>query len=183
MGNLRNVCAKAALASVIAIILTGGNAGRAQQPPSASVFSDVTRSAWYSVNSAVLAAAKKMPEEHYAFRPAKDTRTFGQVLGHLIGEHFAICGAVTGRPIPAVAFEKIGDKEKLVNALQDSSALCDLAYGLLTDENAAFRYVVFNTFATRLSLLTDTIAHDNEHYGNLATYMRIKGITPPGGGQ
>ena len=30
--------------------------------------------------------------------------------------------------------------------------------------------------ATRLIL---NFAHNNEHYGNLVTYMRIKGIVPP----
>jgi hypothetical protein len=24
-----------------------------------------------------------------------------------------------------------------------------------------------------------TIAHNNEHYGNIVTYLRIKGIVPP----
>jgi uncharacterized damage-inducible protein DinB len=30
-----------------------------------------------------------------------------------------------------------------------------------------------------LSILTLTIAHNNEHYGNMVTYLRIKGIVPP----
>jgi uncharacterized damage-inducible protein DinB len=154
---------------------------RAQQP--AAPFSDVTRSAWYSTNDLLLAAAKKMPEEHYGFRPAKDTRTFGEIIGHLASEHYALCSAVTGRRATVTGIEKLTAKEALVGVLQDSIALCDMAYGLLTDENASFRYFVFNTSATRLQLLTDTVTHDNEHYGNLATYMRIKGVTPPGRGQ
>ncbi len=124
-----------------------------------------------------------MPEQHYGFRPAKDTRTFAEIIGHLVGEHYAVCGAVSGRPAPATNFEKLSSKDALTSALQDSIAICDMAYGLLTDENASFRYTVFNTMATRLELLTDTITHDNEHYGNLATYLRIKGVTPPGRGQ
>ena len=156
-------------------------AARAEQP--AAAFSDVTRSAWYHINGLILEAARKMPDEHYSFRPAKDTRTFGEIIGHLAGEHYAVCGAVTGRRPMVTGIEKLTAKEALVNALQDSIALCDMAYGLLTDENASFRYMVFDTSATRLELLTDTITHDNEHYGNLATYMRLKGVAPPGRGQ
>ena len=33
--------------------------------------------------------------------------------------------------------------------------------------------------AARSNQLTMVIVHGNEHYGNLVTYMRIKGIVPP----
>jgi len=181
MRRLRQAGLCAALLS-LAGIWQSSDPARARQPAS-SVFSDVTRSAWYNVNGLLLDAAKKMPDEHYSFRPVKQSRSFGEIIGHLADEHDAICGAVTGRAFAGAQSEKLTSKDALVGALQESIALCDLAYGLLTDENAAFRYRVFNTVATRLSLLTDIIAHDNEHFGNLATYMRMKGVIPPGGGQ
>lgn len=177
----RSRVASACAALVFMTALGRGTPALAQQPP--SPFSDVTRSAWYHINGLVLAAAKKMPEEHYGFRPAKDTRTFAEIVAHLAAEHYAVCGALTGRRTVVPDIEKLVAKEVLVKALQDSIALCDLAYGLLTDENASFRYMVFNTWGTRLELLTDTVTHDNEHYGNLATYMRIKGVAPPARGQ
>jgi uncharacterized damage-inducible protein DinB len=184
MRRLRETGLCALLLSVVVVLELHG-IGRAQQPAS-SVFSDVTRSAWYDVNALLIAAAKKMPDEHYSFRPVKSARSFGEIVGHLASEHYAICAAVTGRRVPPgqlAELEKLTSKDALVGALQDSVALCDMAYGLLTDENAAFTYTVFNTVRTRLGLLTDTITHDNEHYGNLATYMRLKGVSPPSGGQ
>lgn len=180
MRTVRRAVMRAALISAIAA-WPASRPARAQQAP--SVFSDVTRAAWYDVNSLLLSAARKMPQEHYAFRPVKDTRTFAEIVGHLVGEHYAICGALTGRPLPVARFEQLTKKEELVGVLQGSIELCDLAYGLLTDENAAFRYTVFGTVGTRLSLLTSNIAHDNEHYGSLAIYMRINGVMPPSGGQ
>jgi uncharacterized damage-inducible protein DinB len=27
--------------------------------------------------------------------------------------------------------------------------------------------------------LTFNVAHDNEHYGNMVTYLRLKGLVPP----
>lgn len=181
MRRLRHAGLCAALLS-LAGIWQSSDPARTRQPAS-SVFSDVTRSAWYDVNSLLMAAAKKMPDEHYAFRPVTQARSFGEIIGHVADEHYVVCGAVTGRGGPATQFEKQPLKASLVPALQDSIAICDLAYGLLTDENAAFRYVVFGTVGTRLSLLTAILAHDNEHYGNLATYLRINGVEPPGGGQ
>jgi hypothetical protein len=32
---------------------------------------------------------------------------------------------------------------------------------------------------TRLGVLTFNTAHNFEHYGNLVTYMRLKGLVPP----
>ena len=32
---------------------------------------------------------------------------------------------------------------------------------------------------SRLSRLYTVISHDNEHYGNIVTYMRMKGLVPP----
>jgi uncharacterized damage-inducible protein DinB len=54
-----------------------------------------------------------------------------------------------------------------------------MAYGLLSDENASFRYRAFNSEYSRLALLMSAITHDSEHYGNLVTYMRLKGVVPP----
>jgi hypothetical protein len=31
----------------------------------------------------------------------------------------------------------------------------------------------------RVNQLTQLLLHGNEHYGNLVTYMRMKGIVPP----
>jgi hypothetical protein len=33
--------------------------------------------------------------------------------------------------------------------------------------------------ATRIGLMDFNTAHTMEHYGNLVTYMRLKGIVPP----
>ena len=38
---------------------------------------------------------------------------------------------------------------------------------------------VFGRERTKLYLLTMNAIHDWEHYGNIVTYMRLKGMTPP----
>jgi hypothetical protein len=37
----------------------------------------------------------------------------------------------------------------------------------------------FGRNRSRLGVLAFNVSHDYEHYGNLVTYMRIKGIIPP----
>jgi hypothetical protein len=49
----------------------------------------------------------------------------------------------------------------------------------MTDATAVQMVKMFGSDAPRLSALTVNNMHDLEHYGNLATCMRIKGVVPP----
>jgi len=61
---------------------------------------------------------------------------------------------------------------------------CDGAYAMLTDANSmdivqGTRDDGTKAPVLRISRLIINFAHNNEHYGNLVTYMRIKSIVPP----
>ena len=49
----------------------------------------------------------------------------------------------------------------------------------LTDENAHETVKAFGQERNRLGVLWFNASHNLEHYGNLAVYMRTKGIVPP----
>ena len=49
----------------------------------------------------------------------------------------------------------------------------------MTDASAAQMVKFFDHDAPKLGVLTVNNMHDLEHYGNLVTYMRMKGIVPP----
>ena len=49
-------------------------------------------------------AAEKMPEANYAFKPTKDVRSFGQLIGH-IADASCSCSAVTGDKPPMGGFD------------------------------------------------------------------------------
>jgi len=38
---------------------------------------------------------------------------------------------------------------------------------------------MYGTTNNKLGALTFTVVHDSEHYRNIVTYLRIKGLTPP----
>jgi len=66
-----------------------------------------------------------------------------------------------------------------VKAISESIAYCDSAYAAMKDDPrmvAAFSETRKDT-PFRVMLLN--VTHDNEHYGNMVTYLRIKGIVPP----
>jgi len=126
-------------------------------------------------------SADKVSEADYAFQPTKDVRTFGQLLAHTANSQFSLCAGAKGEPNPNKDdFEKTAmTKAAIVKALADSFAYCDTVYLTLTDAKALELIKVGQNEVPRAARLISNIAHDNEHYGNLVTYMRIKGYVPP----
>jgi uncharacterized damage-inducible protein DinB len=131
-------------------------------------------------------AAENMPADEYAFRPTPELRNFGQIIGHLIKANFFFCSQVAGEKSPATTdYEQITAKAALIKALNDSLAYCDRVYAATTDANFIQPVQIANVVGTgstntvRGAMLMYNITHNNEHYGNLAVYMRLKGHVPP----
>ena len=125
-----------------------------------------------------------MAEADYAFKPVDSVRTFGQVLAHIAGANYLFCSAAKGEAAPHTEdeFEKTATtKAAIVKALDESLAYCDAAFAALTDKNAGDTVAMPFGMpkAPRVSPLMGNTGHLNEHYGNLVTYFRIKGIVPP----
>jgi uncharacterized damage-inducible protein DinB len=130
----------------------------------------------------VTRSAEKMSEEQYAFQPTKDVRTYGKVLAHIADANYFICSMGTGQksPVEMGSVEKTKTaKADIQKALAESYAYCEQALGSLTAAQAAESVDMFGMPQTRLSVLSFNVAHNFEHYGNLVTYMRLKGVVPP----
>lgn len=133
------------------------------------------------ISNAVVGAAEKMPEENYSFKPSPDVRTFGQLVGHVADANYMFCSQAVGEANPSKAsIEKSKtSKADLIAGLKEAVAYCDKAFSGMTD-TAGSRMVQFMSFhLAKLSLLSLNTAHTDEHYGNMVTYLRIKGIVPP----
>jgi uncharacterized damage-inducible protein DinB len=131
-------------------------------------------------------AAENMPAEEYDFRPTPQIRAFGQIIGHLANGNFFFCSQVAGEKSPATAnYEQITDKAALVKALNDSLTYSDGVYAATTDANFTQPLRIGPgvgmgpSDTVRGAALMFNIAHNNEHYGNIVVYMRLKGHVPP----
>jgi uncharacterized damage-inducible protein DinB len=128
----------------------------------------------------VVAAAQKMPEENYSFKPTPEVRSFGQLVGHVADANFMFCALVSGETMPQKDIEKTKtSKADLVAALKESVAYCNKVYDGMTDAKGAELTKFMDFKLARLSVLTVNTAHTDEHYGNMVTYMRLKGLVPP----
>jgi hypothetical protein len=143
----------------------------------------------YAANRKYIArTAEKMPEEFYGLRPGPqpEVRTFGQLIGHLANFNYRWCSDAKGEKNPKeeTDFEIVIAKADLVKALNGALTYCDGAYAMLTDANSmdivpGTRDDGTKAPVLRIGRLISNLAHNNEHYGNLVTYMRIKSIVPP----
>lgn len=158
--------------------------GPSSQGPDPTTQIGSVQSAYGSIKNLILRSVDKMPAEHFTFAPTADVRSFGQVLAHVVDANYLLCSPAAGAPSPngaelqKVENEKL-DREAVVQRLKDSFAWCDKAYAAITEANAADSLDLMKMKRPRLGLLWFHIAHAFEHYGNLVTYMRIKGIVPP----
>jgi uncharacterized damage-inducible protein DinB len=129
-------------------------------------------------------AAQSMPAPDYAFKPTPDVRSFGEVIGHVINANFLFCSQAKGEVSPSTAnHERTTDKAALVKALGDALRYCDEVYESTTDASAGQVVKLTGPGAggqsTRGLVLMFNTTHNNEHYGNLVLYLRLKGLVPP----
>src|SRR6476660_4902375 len=152
----------------------------AAQPPS-RVLTQATREQFDEVKGYLAKTAQKVPEDLYSFKPTPEVRSLGQIIGHVADANFGICSIAAGEKPPQSGFEKgKTSKADLVKGLNGSIAYCDKVLASMDDHKGMETVKFFNGSQTpRLAVLTFNNSHCNEHYGNLVTYMRLKGIVPP----
>lgn len=138
------------------------------------------KSMWQIMTNYVTAAAEQMPESEYAFRPVASVRSFGQQIAHVAGAQNMMCAAALGeKPTAEDEIEKtVTTKAGLVAALRASTQYCERAYAQ-PDAATVAPVSLFGMTMPRLNVLMLNATHNAEHYGNIVTYMRIKGMTPP----
>ena len=112
-------------------------------------------------------SAELVDDAKYSQRPTASVRTYLQLIAHVAdGNRWYCTGATTGKmPQWSDATEKTAKtKAEVVKALKDSNAACRAAY---------------SAAGSSVAPLIENIGHANLHYGNVITYLRVMGLTPP----
>jgi uncharacterized damage-inducible protein DinB len=168
-------------ALLLAAIASPLFAQQQQSAPAANVSVNAAKSIWQISSGFVVRSAEQMPESLFNFRPTPAVRSFGQIVAHVADAQYMFCSAALGEKAPVTgSFEKDATtKAAIVKAIKDATAYCERAYAQ-NDAQSADAITLFGQMqTTRLGSLIMNAAHDYEHYGNLVTYFRLKGMTPP----
>lgn len=144
------------------------------------------RGQYTMVKDWITKAAAAMPEAEYAFKPTPDVRSFGQLIGHIANSTAMICTMANGGKSPLTGnAEQLTSKAELQKALASAFAACDATWNAVTPAWNTETVSFFGGTHSRMTVLSFNTAHDFEHYGNVVTYLRLKGLVPPsspGGG-
>jgi uncharacterized damage-inducible protein DinB len=173
--------------AVIAAAVVGLHPGSVSAQRSAAPTQPVAqalRGAWDGAKKNIKESGDVMPEANFTFRPVDSVRTFGQILAHVAGANYEFCSAAKGEKSPHAEdeFEKTATtRAAILKAVGESLAYCDAVFAAQTDKSLgeAITMPFGMGPGTRAGALIGNVGHLNEHYGNLVTYFRIKGIVPP----
>ncbi|MGF6849676.1 putative damage-inducible protein DinB [Chitinophaga sp. W3I9] len=145
------------------------------------------------IENDILTTAEAMPESKYNFTPEdlhiknsvfKGARTFGGQIMHLATDNILIWSAITGDSIrPDIEDvngpKSITTKKDILDYLKASFKTGRKAISTLTDQNAMDMIDFRWRKLSRLDLAFYALTHANEHYGQMAIYLRMCGIVPP----
>ncbi len=180
---LRCLLLSLSLACVSAPVMaqtTDGSFADALSPSTAAV----VKAMHATIRRNLAEAAEEMSADEYAFKPTPQVRSFGQLVGHVANANFFFCSQAKGEQSPSTAdYEKVTERTVLVNALRDALVYCDGVYAATTDANFNQLAKVVGpnggSQAARGAVLFFNTTHNNEHYGNIVVYLRLKGHVPP----
>ncbi len=129
----------------------------------------------------IVATADMLSDEIYAFQPTDEVRTAGGLLAHIANSQYFFCSTAAGEASPVTdnLEETLEAKADIVAALGESFAYCASVYEGMDDATGAEMVSLMGNDMAKSAILAFNSAHNYEHYGNLVTYMRLNGITPP----
>ena len=155
--------------------------GRAQGTPTdqpARSSTAYARALWREVSTYLVKAATDAPDAVFAYKPTPEVRSFGETLDHVAASQNGYCRLALGQKAGGSgAGTGAKTKGEVIDALRSSNAVCEQAYAQ-TDSEAA-RPAYDGDKRSRLYMLLENATHDNEHYGNIVTYLRLNHLVPP----
>ncbi len=166
-----------AVAALLAVALqAGAQQGAAAQgsfavPALAASFGEIA--------TYVTKSAEQASEADLAFKATPEVRSLGAILAHVAEVNYAVCALVLGKENPGPDIEKTRTtKAGIEEAVRASFAFCKPAYAI-SDAEAGQTVTLWGESRSRAFALTLNLTHDWEHYGNVVTYLRLRGKTPP----
>jgi uncharacterized damage-inducible protein DinB len=136
-----------------------------------------TRHVFQAVSGNLLKAAREMPDKSYNFKPAKDARSFGEMISHIATVQNTLCGNINGHS--ASKGGAFTSKDEAVKNLEHSVAECETAFGELSAENMSKTVQTASGQLTHIVALMYIITHAGEEYGQLTTYLELNQLAPP----
>lgn len=130
------------------------------------------------IKNNVTKGAEKMSDADYSFKATPQVRSYGEIITHIADVQIMLCGMVNGEQ-KHVSNPKAMSKTDAQTALKEAFDYCDPVYNGLTDTAATQTVKMFGRDRSKFGVLDFGVIHDNEMYGQMVVYLRLKGLVPP----
>ena len=140
----------------------------------------------------IIATVDAMPADKFGFAPIdgefKGVRTFGQMVKHFSATNHILAAAALGEEPSADAGDELGPenvrtKAEILTYLKGSFVHLEKAVQAIGQTNIPVNASPISPLkrgeVTRLALITETLLHAYDHYGQMVEYLRMNGIVPP----
>ena len=140
--------------------------------------------AWIKdAESKLLQLAEVTPEAGYAWRPAKDVRSTGEVFMHVAAANLGaptFWGVKAPEGFDFMTYEKsLTKKADVIKAMKDSFAHMEQGFAALADSDMDKPVELFGMNTSVRGGYMLLLSHAHEHLGQSIAYARSNGIVPP----
>jgi uncharacterized damage-inducible protein DinB len=130
----------------------------------------------------MIAIANAMPDDKFAFRATPAQRTYGEQIMHVAVANVTLFKLLASKAQPPTIDPKASTKAAIVKALTDSYDFAVAATKEQTDQTVLQAVVAPPAPvgpSSRARVVTFSIGHAMDIYGQMAVYLRLNGIVPP----
>ena len=144
------------------------------------------------VEREIISTVDAMPADKFGFAPIdgefKGVRTFGQMVKQFSATNHILAAAALGEEPPADAGDELGPenvrtKAEILTYLKGSFVHLEKAVQAIGQTNIPVNASPISPLkrgeVTRLALITETLLHAYDHYGQMVEYLRMNGVVPP----
>lgn len=126
-------------------------------------------------------AVEKTHEGYLDFRPTAEVNSFREMVGHIVDAQYAVCSTAKQEKNPQAEriTKKVLSKAELVRSLEASFGYCDDVLASLDAAKLAQKVKTGQAERAVSYHAAHAVEHTALHYGNLVTYMRLRGMVPP----
>lgn len=124
-------------------------------------------------------AAEAMPAEKYGYKPTPEQSSFGQLIFHAADANYRLCSMMSGAAAPEAKVKADGPKDALIDQMKQSFVYCYGAFDKVDASTLATQVKFGNRDVTVAWVLLHTALDWGDHYSQVATMLRLNGITPP----
>jgi DinB superfamily len=124
-------------------------------------------------------AAEAMPAEKFAYKPTPDQNSFAQLIFHAADANFRLCSMMSGDKAPEASVKADGAKQALIDQMKQSFAFCYQAFDKIDAAKLGTQVKFGNRDVSIAWVALHTALDWGDHYSQVATMLRLNGITPP----